>query len=154
MTDESENKKVRVSVDMPDGSTRAWTTDDHGTHTPEPKPSPMTLRRVQRINANRCDRWHVNGVQSWSGLEWAGAMCGEAGEAANIAKKLRRLEMQLRGNDVDKGHGFLVAALAEECADVILYCALLATHYGIDLETAVRNKFNKKSVEQNFPERL
>ncbi len=56
----------------------------------------LTIRFLQYINAKRAWRWHQNGgIKSWSALEWAGAMAGEAGEACNAAKKLKRIEDQI-----------------------------------------------------------
>lgn len=114
----------------------------------------LCIRDVQRTNAERCQRWHGHPSQQWSGLEWAGAMCGEAGEAANVAKKLRRLEQGMIGNGPDDDAPHLTEKLADECADVFLYLCLLASHYEIDMTSAIRAKFNRKSEEQGFPERL
>lgn len=111
----------------------------------------MRLSEMQQRNAARANRWHGD-MDSWSGLEWAGAMCGEAGEAANIAKKLRRDEQQLAGNDETREE--LLSKLGEECADVFLYLCLLASRYHIDLETQIISKFNRTSDKQGFPERL
>lgn len=112
---------------------------------------------VQAINVQRAQRWHSGNFHEWSGLEWAGALCGEAGEAANICKKLRRIESRIDGNawsDRPMDGAQLVRALAGECADVFLYLTLLASRYGIDLSQAIRDKFNAKSEEMGFPERL
>jgi hypothetical protein len=56
------------------------------------------LTHVQEMSVSRANRWHGGDFRQWSGLEWAGAMCGEAGEAANVAKKLRRVELEIDGN--------------------------------------------------------
>jgi NTP pyrophosphatase (non-canonical NTP hydrolase) len=126
------------------------------------------IRAVQRISAARADRWHGD-MNHWTVLEWAGAMCGEAGEAANAAKKLRRLEQTLPGNAQSERPLALVAsdlrdaseelqvarvALGRECADTFLYLVLLAQRYEIDLVDAVRAAFNAKSVAMGFPERI
>lgn len=117
----------------------------------------MRIREIQRVNAARCERWHKNGICEWSALEWAGAMCGEAGEAANVAKKMRRIETGAAGNAWSErpltGDG-LRSAMCGELADTFLYLALLAERCGIDLEYAVIEKFNSKSEEMGFPERL
>jgi len=60
-------------------------------------------------------------------------MNGEAGEAANLVKKIRR------GDYVD------IAAVEKELADMICYADLLAYHLDIDLGKAVRQKFNEVS---------
>lgn len=129
----------------------------------------ISLHGLSRANSSRADRWH-SGAAVWTGADWSNAMCGEAGEAANIVKKLRRIETGIgagpqafSGMRDPSGSGLpyntppeyeLGAALAEEIADVILYADLLARHYGIDTETAVLAKFNRVSAAQGFPERL
>lgn len=117
----------------------------------------VTIRDIQTINRERANRWHGGDFREWSGLEWAGALCGEAGEAANVCKKLRRIETGAAGNawsDRPLDAAQLVVELAGECADVFLYLTLLASRYGIDLEAAVVKKFNVKSEQMGFPERL
>ena len=52
----------------------------------------MRLNELQQLNVSRAQRWHPGGLAEWSALEWAGAMAGEAGEACNAAKKLKRIE--------------------------------------------------------------
>lgn len=117
----------------------------------------MDIRYIQDVNRQRANRWHGGNFKEWSGLEWAGALCGEAGEAANVAKKLKRVESNYAGN-AHSEHPLvpeeLKAAMASEVADTFLYLALLASRYEIDLETAIVTKFNKKSEEMGFPERL
>lgn len=120
--------------------------------------SPVTVDFAQYVNARRAKRWHGEaGVKNWSGLEWAGAMCGEAGEAANVAKKLRRVELELEGNEHSERiveATELVPALARELADTFFYMLLLAERYEINMAKAIRDTFNKKSEEMGFPERL
>ena len=117
-----------------------------------------TLSDVQRINDERKNRWHDGGAREWSVLEWAGAMCGEAGEAANVAKKLLRIELGLRGNEaaehVETDRDVLKQKLAGEIGGIVLYCALLASNADIDFERAVIETFNAKSEAMGFPERL
>lgn len=117
----------------------------------------MNIADIQQVNLKRANRWHSGNFKNWSGLEWAGALCGEAGEAANVAKKLRRVELDLHGN-AHSEHPLvqeeLVEKLANECGDTFLYLCLLASRYDIDLEQAIVRVFNKKSIEMNFPERL
>lgn len=119
---------------------------------------PLSLARMQHVNEQRMVRWHHGGKRDWSVLEWAGAMCGEAGEAANVAKKMLRIELDLPGNESSEHreteYEALRAKLANEIADVLLYATLLASSVNIDVERAVAAKFNAKSVEQGFPERL
>jgi len=132
-----------------------------------PKEPVLTFALLQAINVLRCEQvFHP--LRSWSPLEWAGAMCGEAGEAANKAKKLRRHYPQtnllhpyaflpvpnseFRGS---AGQGCtlreaqeLAREVAEEVADTVIYGALLCSALGLDLGKAVREKFNKVSRER------
>jgi NTP pyrophosphatase (non-canonical NTP hydrolase) len=99
---------------------------------------------LQRVNVARCespDNGFNQKLDEWSILEWAGAMSGEAGEATNVAKKIRRKRIQ-RGDDKAT-----VALLGEELADTICYATLTAARAGIDLGEAVVAKFNKVSKE-------
>lgn len=114
------------------------------------------IRQVQEISARRSHRWHHADTEPWSGADWSNAMAGEAGEACNAVKKMRRVETNTVGGH--NGHETDVEALrakiGEELADTFLYAVLVADHYGIDLESAVAAKFNLVSEENGFPERL
>lgn len=120
----------------------------------------LTIRFLQYINAKRAVRWHQNGgIKSWSALEWAGAMAGEAGEACNAAKKLKRIEDQIANINLEEGRSLTdeqnaSSQVVDEIADTVIYGVLLAERVGLDLEEAIRMKFNKKSEEYGFPERI
>jgi hypothetical protein len=114
----------------------------------------LTFAQLRDANKARVILWHPKGVKDWSGLEWAGAMCGEAGEAANVAKKLKRIEGGLKGRDSERDMAEMVHLLGMECADVLIYLDLLAYRYNIDLGAAVAEKFNRTSVMHDFPQRL
>ncbi len=119
----------------------------------------MKINEVQRVNVERAKRWHNRGLEEWSALEWAGAMCGEAGEAANAAKKLKRLEDGIASINAGARHivefGEARRLVAHEVADTIIYGLLLLARVGVDdPESLIREVFNKKSEEYGFPERL
>lgn len=117
----------------------------------------MCIAFVQAINVERANRWHGGDFREWSVLEWAGALCGEAGELANVAKKIRRVETGAAGNawsDRPLEMEQLEKQFAGECADVFLYLTLCASRMGVNLASAVREKFNAKSAQMGFPERL
>lgn len=118
----------------------------------------ITLRDIQNTSYERAARWHPDGMDEWSALEWAGAMCGEAGEAANAAKKLKRLQGNIASLNHEERHLTNIvqakAVIAEECADTILYALLLMSRIDIDAESCLQRVFNKKSEEYGFPERL
>lgn len=111
----------------------------------------LTELRVQ--GNSRRDRWHTPETEPWTGADWSNAMCGEAGEAANVVKKLRRIETGTGSQD-GLTRDDLVAMLADELGDVLAYADLLAQHYGIELREAVAAKFNRVSVREGFPERI
>lgn len=118
----------------------------------------LNFQEFQNTNAERMKRWHKDGDREWSGLEWAGAMCGEAGECANVAKKILRVELNLAGNAFSEHKMIDVADMIEklgcEIGDVIIYASLLASKYNLSLEECVRMSFNNKSIEAGFPERI
>jgi NTP pyrophosphatase (non-canonical NTP hydrolase) len=93
-------------------------------------------------------------ADEWTGADWSNAMCGEAGETANVVKKLRRVETGTTPGPDDPPLDRLREMLAEEIADTVTYADLLAAHYGIDLAAAVADKFNRVSRRQGFPDRL
>jgi len=111
------------------------------------------LRRLRRINVARCARWHGPDTEPWTGADWSNAMCGEAGEVANVVKKMRRHETGT-GSVNNPSPEALRVMLGDEIADTLIYLDLLAAHYGLDLEAAVERKFDAVSVREGFPERL
>ena len=119
------------------------------------KAEELTFAALRAVNTQRARRWHPGFPQEdgWTGADWSNAMCGEAGETANVVKKLRRAETNMKGA-LDPERPVLVNHLAEEIADTLIYLDLLAAFYGIDLGAAVAAKFNKVSKREGLPERL
>lgn len=116
----------------------------------------MNISDFQRINAQRARRWHQGNLGQWSLLEWTGAMAGEAGEACNAAKKLRRLDLALpnreAGLTVDDSPE-LRHKLAREVADTIIYGLIILSTLDVDAADALAGVFNQKSIDYGFPER-
>jgi NTP pyrophosphatase (non-canonical NTP hydrolase) len=81
---------------------------------------------------------------SFRGVELA----GEAGEACNLIKKLERERMGKVGTRAT------IEELAEELADVVICADLIAMDQGIDLEAAIREKFNKTSEKYNLKTKM
>lgn len=85
-------------------------------------------------------------------------MAGEAGEAANVAKKIKRIECGMNNIPTDKQTKEtkveLHRKLACEAADTILYGILVIQEAGYDAEIILKEVFNNKSIEYDFPERL
>jgi NTP pyrophosphatase (non-canonical NTP hydrolase) len=103
---------------------------------------------ITSANAARAEEWH--GDTEWSILEWAGAMCGEAGELANTAKKIRRMEQGInpesRGGNSPEARGELYLALQDEVADTFLYLNLICVEAGLpNMYVLIADKFNRVS---------
>jgi len=112
----------------------------------------LTFAKLRAANLARVKRFHRGGITDWSLSDWAVAMAGEAGEACNVVKKLNRERDGSPGNTLSESE--LRRALAAELADTLIYLDLLAARAGIDLETAVIDKFNAVSKRMDFPDRL
>jgi hypothetical protein len=116
----------------------------------------MDITKFQEINAQRAKRWHNDGKTNWNMLEWAGAMCGESGEAANVAKKIRRLDMNLPNKEkgLDKSNlRDLQLKCAMEVADSIIYGLIMMSELDVDASVMLAHVFDEKSIEYGFPER-
>lgn len=87
-------------------------------------------------------------------LFFATELAGEVGEACNKVKKLARERLvasgKLRGNFSTS----TVEELAEELADTIISCDLLAALYRIDLRSATARKWNATSEKVGVPHRI
>ena len=114
----------------------------------------MNLKTFSRHNASRSSspEGFNHKLDSWSIAEWTNALCGEAGEAANVAKKMIRHRDNVSGNmkaedkDVDK----LRERLASEIADVIIYADLTMQALGLDTASVLRDTFNAKSEKMGY----
>jgi NTP pyrophosphatase (non-canonical NTP hydrolase) len=134
-----------------------WITTESGEHIPLGTGEGLTFARLSEQNLSRVHRWHKNfhsAHSKWTGADWSNATCGEAGEMANVVKKIRRQETGSDRGPDDPDMPRLREMLADEIADVVTYADLLAQYYEIDLAAAVAAKFNRISERQGFPERL
>lgn len=115
----------------------------------------MDITKLQKVNQERLKRWHSDS-EPWTLLEYAGAMCGESGEAANFAKKIKRIHQRLpnfkRGLATDKINE-LNQALAKEVADSIIYSLIILSELDMDASEVIANVYDQKSIEYGFPER-
>lgn len=92
----------------------------------------LTFAALRRANVVRCEG-SFHGLAAWNPSEWTNALAGEAGEACNLTKKLRR------GEAID------ARAIGDELADVVIYADLAAARLGLRLDELVREKFNRVS---------
>lgn len=114
----------------------------------------LTFRALAAINRARCERWHPGFPDDgWTISDWSNAAAGEMGETCNVVKKLRRLDFAIDQAAGDT-RADLRAKLATEIGDTLLYLDLLAQHAGLELETCVRDTFNRVSTREGFPERI
>ncbi|MGL4488113.1 MAG: MazG-like family protein [Rhizobiaceae bacterium] len=106
----------------------------------------MSLKALRIANAARQKEWDKDNqiTLSYRGTE----LGGEVGEALNIIKKLERERLGIKGSRAT------VEDLAEELADVIICCDLIAMATGIDLTKALQEKFNKTSEKVGLSTRL
>lgn len=111
-----------------------------------PTPANDNFRSLRAANIARQDEWDPSDklTLAYRGNELA----GEVGEACNVIKKLERERLGIAGSRDTVAH------LAEELADVIICADLIAMHVGIDLDAAVRAKFNATSEKVGLRTRL
>lgn len=110
---------------------------------------PLTLDELAEANEKRNDVYPGGEycTLAFRGLE----MAGEVGEACNKVKKLIRAQYGIAGNK--EGVEAYLAGAIEEMADAIITVDLLRMQIEkdmgvkVDLSDAVREKFNKTSVE-------
>jgi NTP pyrophosphatase (non-canonical NTP hydrolase) len=112
--------------------------------------SSLNLAALREVNVARANHWHGGTITGWSTMEWCAAMCGEAGEAANIAKKLKRFDDGIKSANNITDRRTAVNMLAKELADTLIYLDLVAAREGIDLCAAVIDAFNRVSERERL----
>lgn len=104
--------------------------------------NPLQFKQLRFANVMRCEA-SFHGIDRWSPCDWMTAVAGEMGEAANLVKKLRRIETAPDTHRPEDGTAAEISArVADELADLVIYTDLLAARLGIDLGAAVARKFN------------
>lgn len=118
-------------------------TPDRLTLSPGPA---LTFELFQQLNETRCTKlFHPGSDRSaWWPIElWALAIAGEAGELANVCKKLVRGDFPM-----NQARPLILA----ELADVVTYCDLAFTRLGASTAVELVRKFNEVSRRRNYPE--
>ena len=82
-------------------------------------------------------------AREFDNLYWAAALCGEAGEVANLIKKSHR-----DGHELDKKE------VGKELADTLAYIIFLADQLDIDLTSAFVQKYNEISIRNGSAFRM
>lgn len=132
----------------------------------------LTIRGFSYINTLRCKRWHGEFPESnpdptkeWTLADWSNAMQGEAGEAGNVVKKIRRVQTGTALGPDDPSLAELFVKLGDEIADTYTYLDLLLTkavqaaaEMGVEwtpeMQDVLKRKFDDVSERQGFPERV
>lgn len=105
-----------------------------------------TYPTLRHANRARQQEWDPGDQLS---LAYRGnELAGEAGEACNVIKKLERERLGIPGSRDTLEH------LAQELADVVICADLIAMDAGIDLDQAVRVKFNLTSINVGLATRM
>lgn len=116
----------------------------------------LDFDKLREVNWKRA-REFFNDTDQWSILERCGEMTGEAGEAANVAKKIKRgwkMKDGVKSPYTQEDINELFEDLADELADVIITADLCAAQNNIDLGARVIKKFNEKSEKWGCEHRL
>lgn len=114
----------------------------------------MDMSLISAINAKRSQQWHAE-APAWSYSDWAVALTGEVGELCNNIKKLNRIRDGLIGNSENLTKEQIIKNCHSELADIFLYLDLICSQsFDCNLEELVRLKFNAKSIQLGFAERL
>lgn len=102
--------------------------------------------RLPQFKNAKGERAHSSDDGSdWSPNDWMVAVSGETGELANVLKKLKR-------GDFDKEEA--LPQIANEAADIVIYLDILCKQFGINLGSAVMDKFNAVSERVGSTVRL
>lgn len=113
--------------------------------------APLTFAELRAANVRRTEEiFHP--IDDWSPTDWATAFGGEAGEALNLVKKLRRVGD--RHARVDPDVTTLKQLIGNEVADTVIYADLLLARLGLELGRCVVGKFDRKSTEFGSSVRL
>lgn len=109
----------------------------------------MKTDRFTYANLQRCQApdGFNHKINDWSLSDWMVALIGEAGEAANIIKKLNRIRDNIQNIETETE---LREKLAEELADIYCYLDLIIVAAGFNLEEIVIAKFNKISERVGY----
>ena len=104
----------------------------------------LTIEQLQQACENRTGKDYPH-CSKWGPDQWAVALIGEVGEAANFQKKYNR-------GTISKEE--FTEAVGKELADTIMYLVLWAGSVGIRLEDVTIDKYNEVSERVNSAFRL
>lgn len=108
-----------------------------------------TLRKFNQIRDAEF-KCRIDADEDWNIVDRSNELAGEAGELANLCKKIRRDKLGMTSEDIP----VLIDKIRDELADVIITADLLAMDLGIDLGREVNRKFNKSSEKFGLETRI
>jgi len=115
---------------------------------------PLTFRAFQAINADRVPAFGMT-INDWSLRDWCCELAEETGEVCGVAKKrARKPHPTLPGHDIAGKKTPTLSDLGDELGDVVTVAFLVASRAGIDLELALRHKWNNVSERVSYPVRI
>lgn len=129
---------------------------------------PIDLRTLQRMNLARVAGFGM-AIEDWTPMAWGSELAEEVGEfqrevlllGSVLGKVLGAVKKRSRvphptepGKDISGKPVPSLDAVAAELADVVIVTNLLASRLGVDLNNAVRLKWNATSAKVGWPERL
>lgn len=129
---------------------------------------PIDLRTLQRMNEARVAAFKMD-LTDWSSMEWGSELGEEVGEFMGsvlflgsalskvlgaVKKRTRAPHPTLPDTDITGKPVPSTESVASELADVVIVASLLASRLGIDLNNAVRAKWNATSAKVGWKERL
>lgn len=120
----------------------------------------LTISDFAKINLKRCDAPKPQGFgghKDWEPDNWTNAVCGEAGEAANKAKKFaqrtedcRTVKEYIQFCETVEGQDML-RGIAVELADTIIYSLIAIQKFGFDPAEILIKTFNDVSLREHMP---
>lgn len=110
---------------------------------------PLNFGVLRIANKTRQEEWDPEGKVD---LTYRGnELAGELGETFIVFNTIKKIERENRGI---RGSRATVEQLAEELADVVICADLIAASQGIDLQRAIRDKFNATSEKYGLKTRI
>ena len=112
----------------------------------------LSFAELRAANEKRGIEWEgkPNGIAN---LEFCTIeLGGESGEVMDAVKKLLRTLRGMKNKGLTERD--CINKVAEECADVVICADRIAECVGVNLNKAVRDKFNKTSNEHGFNTKL
>jgi NTP pyrophosphatase (non-canonical NTP hydrolase) len=109
----------------------------------------MFLKQLREANLRRVGDFHAGSLWDWSPAERGNELAGETGELCNELKKLlrhvKRCELAGKSHSLGPERDEILGRVKNELGDVIICADLIAAQLYIDVEMAVRGKFNATS---------